>query len=219
MRFLLTSAAISNASIRAALIDLLGKPVAASTALFVPTAAHAISSGVAEVWRQARSWAELGWKSFGILELTALPSIPKEYWLDSLRAADAILVGGGDHFYLCYWMWQSGLAELLPDLLGDKVYAGASAGSMVVTQTFGERFAGANSSIGSDRTLGLVDFALYPHLDAIYAPEASMANLEKWAAGIAGPAYAIDDQTAIKVSDGAIEVISEGHWKLFTPTY
>jgi len=44
-----------------------------------------------------------------------------------------------------------------------------------------------------------------------------MAEAERWAAGIAGPAYAIDDDTAIKVVDGAVEVVSEGHWKLFTP--
>ena len=45
--------------------------------------------------------------------------------------------------------------------------------------------------------------------------ENSMASAEKWAAGIGGPAYAIDDQTAIKVVDGAVEVVSEGHWRFF----
>jgi dipeptidase E len=44
-----------------------------------------------------------------------------------------------------------------------------------------------------------------------------MPDAERWAAGIPGPAYAIDDQTAIKVTDGTVEVVSEGHWKLFTP--
>jgi dipeptidase E len=42
-----------------------------------------------------------------------------------------------------------------------------------------------------------------------------MAGAERWAAEIAGPAYAIDDQTTIKVTDGTVEVVSEGHWKLF----
>ena len=44
-----------------------------------------------------------------------------------------------------------------------------------------------------------------------------MAEAEQWAAGIAGPTYAIDDETAIKVVDGTVEVISEGHWKWFAP--
>ncbi len=42
-----------------------------------------------------------------------------------------------------------------------------------------------------------------------------MANAERWAAGIPNPAYAIDDETAIKVVDGSVEVLSEGHWRLF----
>jgi dipeptidase E len=65
--------------------------------------------------------------------------------------------------------------------------------------------------------LGLVDFTLLPHLDHPDMPDNSMADAERWAAGIPVPAYAIDDQTAIKVTDGVVEVVSEGHWKRFTP--
>ena len=43
-----------------------------------------------------------------------------------------------------------------------------------------------------------------------------MADAERWAARLPNPAYAIDDETAIKVADGTVEVVSEGHWKLFT---
>ena len=64
---------------------------------------------------------------------------------------------------------------------------------------------------------GLVDFALIPHLDHEDHPDASLANAEKWAARLPVPVYAIDDDTAIKVTGGTVEVISEGHWKLFTP--
>jgi dipeptidase E len=49
-------------------------------------------------------------------------------------------------------------------------------------------------------------------------PGNSMAEAERWAAEIRGPAYAIDDQTAIQVVDGTVEVVSEGNWKLFTPS-
>lgn len=215
MKFLLTSAGISNNSIHNALLDLLGKPISESTALFIPTAAHATSKGPTEVWRQTREWIELGWKAFGILELTALPSIKQEQWLPALQAADALLVGGGESLYLCYWIWQSGLAKILPSLLQNKVYVGASAGSILVTPTFRGKYDGINPLVGSDKALGFVDFTLRPHLDAEYAPSATLTNIEKWAAGVDVPVYAIDDQTAIKVVDGVVEVVSEGHWKRF----
>ena len=73
------------------------------------------------------------------------------------------------------------------------------------------------SGTGSDSTLGIVDFSIFPHLDHEMLPENTLADAERWAAGLGAPAYAIDDQTAIKVVDGTVEVVSEGHWKLFTP--
>ena len=222
MRFLLTSAGIKNTSIHDALVDLLGKPIAESSALCIPTAAygHPLTPGVA--WRfisgrEARTpMCELGWKSLGVLELTALPSIDKELWIPMLRKTDALLVGGGDPLYLCYWMRQSGLADLLPSLR-EGVYVGLSAGSMVMAPNIGEDFVRWKPPTGGDATLGLVGFSMFPHLDHEDLPDNSMANAEKWAAGMPVPAYAIDDQTAIKVTDGAVEVVSEGHWKLFTP--
>jgi dipeptidase E len=75
----------------------------------------------------------------------------------------------------------------------------------------------ADRQTSSDRTLGLVDFSLYPHLDHPSMPEASLANLERWAAGVDVPVYLIDDQTAITVIDGEVSVVSEGHWKRFAP--
>jgi len=97
------------------------------------------------------------------------------------------------------------------------VYVGLSAGSMVMAPNIGEYFVGWKPPTGGDETLGLVDFAIFPHLDHEDLPGNSMADAERWAAGMSVPAYAIDDQTAIKVVDGAIEVVSEGHWKRFTP--
>ena len=86
MKLLLTSDGISNDSIRNALIDLLGKPIATSTALCIPTAEHSRPGGPFAVWRATREWVELGWKEFGALELTALPSIRQEWWLPQLEA-------------------------------------------------------------------------------------------------------------------------------------
>jgi dipeptidase E len=158
---------------------------------------------------------ELGWKSVGVLELTALPSIGEEHWVPMVQETDVLLVNGGDPLYLSYWMRQSGLANLLPSLRA--VYVGLSAGSMVMAPNIGEDFVRWTPPAGGDETLGLVGFSMYPHLDNEDLPQNTMANAEKWAAGMRVPGYAIDDQTAIRVVDGTVEVVSEGHWKLFAP--
>ena len=221
MRLLLTSGGVRNKSIHDALLDLLGKPIAESSALCIPTAGYAHRGGAGRAWeflsgREAECpMAELGWKSLGVLELTALPSLDEDIWVPLVRETDVLLVNGGDPLYLNYWMRQSGLADLLPTL-SDTVWAGLSAGSMVMTPRIGEDFVGWRPPTGGDdSTLGLVDFSIFPHLDHPDLPDNCMANAEKWAAGIPGPAYAIDDDTAIKVTDGAVDVVSEGRWKLF----
>ena len=220
MKFLLTSAGIKNASIREALVELLGKPLSEASALCIPTAMHALPGGAGHVWRMLSGrdvevpFCDIGWKSMGVLELTALPSLPESQWVPLVQETDALLVAGGDPLYLCYWMRQSGLADLLPNLQAT-LYVGFSAGSMVLAPNIGEDFVHWTPPGGGDRTLGLVDFSIFPHLDHPMLPENTLADAEKWAARLAGPGYAIDDQTAIKVAGGAVEVISEGHWNLF----
>ena len=220
MKLLLTSAGIKNTSIHDALVDLLGKPIAESTALVIPTAVYAMG-GPEAAWKMITGHGrtplcEVGWKSLGVLELTALPSLGEKHWLPAVQEADALLVCGGDVLYLNYWMRQSGLADLLPSLRA--VCVGVSGGSMVMAPHVGEEFVDWQPPTGGDEALGLVDFAIFPHLDHPNIPENSMADAVKWAAGVPVPGYAIDDQTAIKVTDGAVEVVSEGHWKLFTPS-
>jgi dipeptidase E len=222
MKFLLTSGGVNNKSIHNALVDMLDKPIADCNALCIPTAMYGhpwVGPGV-KAWefisgKEENPMVSLGWKSVGVLELTALPSIDEDRWIPLVRETDVLLVSGGDALYLCHWMRQSGLADLLPSL--NSVYVGMSAGSMVMAPKIGEYFVGWTPPNGSDETLRLVDFAMFPHLDHEMLPGNTMAAAEKWAAGMQGPAYAIDDQTAIKVIDGAVEVISEGNWKLFSP--
>ena len=222
MKLLLTDSGITNSSIHDALVDLLGKPIAESSALFIPTALYALPGGAMRAYRaisggeETRSMAQLGWKTLGVLELTALPSLGEEHWEPMVQEIDALLVDGGDPMYLCHWMRESGLADLLPRLR-DTVYVGLSAGSMVMTPNIGDYFVRWSPPGGGDKTLGLVDFAIFPHLDYPGMPGNSMANAEEWATTMPGPAYAIDGETAIKVSDGSVEVISEGHWKLLKP--
>lgn len=221
MKLLLTSGGVSNGSIRGALEGLLGKPTEECSALCIPTAeyGHPMCTP-ASAWRfvAARSsspMCALGWKSLGLLELTALPSIGKERWESWVREADVLLVDGGDTYYLAYWMKQSGLAKLLPSL-PRTVWVGVSAGSMVMTPRIGDEFVSWKSPSADDSTLGLVNFSIFPHLNHESMPENTYANAERWAKSIGGPAYAIDDQSAIKVVEGAVEVVSEGEWKYFS---
>ena len=224
MKLLLTSAGIKNASIHDALVDLLGKPIAESDALCIPTASYAHPmAGPGRAWnfisgQEPRCpMTELGWKSIGVLELTALPSLDEDLWVPLVKETAVLLVNGGDALYLCHWMRQSGLADLMPSLQ-NTVWVGLSAGSMVMTPRIGEDFVQWRPPTGADTTLGIVDFSICPHLAQDGMPGNSMAEAERWAAEIPGPAYAIDDETAIKVVDGTVEVVSEGHWKLFTPS-
>ena len=222
MKYLLTSAGIKNASIHNALVELLGKPIAECDALCIPTAVYGHPmAGPRNAWRFISGqepncpMVGLGWKSVGVLELTALPSLDEERWVPLVRETDVLLVEGGDAAYLCHWMRASGLADLLPSLR-ETVWVGLSAGSMVMTPRIGADFVTWHSPAG-DRTLGVVDFSIFPHVGNPDLPENTMAAAEKWADDIAGPAYAIDDETAIQVVDGAVKVVSEGQWKLFTP--
>ena len=190
MKFLLTSSGISNDSIRNALVDLLGKPIAESSALCIPTGVQPFPGGPSHVYQFISGstpgpMCGLGWKSLGVLELTALPSIKKEHWMPAVQEADALLVWGGSPLYLCYWMRQSGLADLLPSLRREMVYVGVSGGAMVATPDFGGvTYDESDPLTGSDRALGLVDFSLFPHLDREDMPDTSLADMETWAAGI-----------------------------------
>ena len=244
MRALLTSAGIKNSSIHDALVDLLGKPIAESNALFIPTAIYPFPGGPGMAYRaicgeSPSPLCGLGWKSLGVLELTALPSIEEAAWVPTVRDADALLVGGGDPLFLANWMRRSGLSDLLPTLRSDAVYVGVSAGSIAAASTFVETYrepprgtdgplksedivfatpqGDVNRILVTGQGAGLVDFAVIPHLEHPNHPDASFANAERWAARIPARTYAIDDDTAIKVVDGAAQVVSEGHWKLFQP--
>jgi len=221
MRLLLTSAGVSNPTIHDSLAGMLAKPIDECNALCIPTALY----GHPEVGPGVNPWGfvsgqeecqmtQLGWKSIGLLELTALPSIDEERWKPLVRETDVLLAAGGDSLYLGYWMRECGLADMLPEM-SDTVWVGLSGGSMVMTPRIGTPFMGWRPPSGDDRALGLVDFAIYPHLDNPGLPHNTMANAEKWAATLDCPSYAIDDETAIRVVDDAIDIASEGNWRRF----
>lgn len=242
MKLLLTSSGISNKSIHNALVELLGKPIAEANALFVPIGVYPFRGGQYYAWNPiagdaAPRMCQLGWKSIGILELSVLPSIDKGQWLPTLAEADALLVWGGDPLFISYWMQQSGLTDYLPSLLDTLVYVGVSAGSIAVASLFAESYSEERFCAGIPLTseeivfssdngdvsgtivtangIGLTEFAVIPHFENKNHFASSSANAEKWASKIPVPVYAIDEETAIKVKDGSVEVVSEGQWKLF----
>jgi dipeptidase E len=181
--------------------------------------------------------AGLGWKSVGLLEPTALPSIDRSTWEPGVRDADAILVWGGDPVYLAHWLRKSGLAEVFADM-PQTVYVGVSAGAIATahtfTETYGEppkrdgeilkaekiKWVGSEGEEDVDLVtapgIGLVSFGVIPHFVNPDHGEVTPANAQTWAAHNPGPTYAIDEATALKVVDGKVEVVSEGRWQLFT---
>jgi dipeptidase E len=216
MKLLLTSGGVTNASINRALVDLLGKPTAEATALCIPTAQWGhprcgpVSARSFVTGRPRGGMTALDWKSLGLLELSALPTIGAERWEPWIREADALLVDGGDATYLYHWLRESGLADLLPSL-EQLVWVGVSAGSMVMAPRIGTEFVQWHSA-PDDRTLGVVDFAVFPHLDVF--PDNTMEAAEQWAGEIGIPAYVLDDESAVVVDGGRVEVVSEGTWRL-----
>lgn len=217
MRLLLTSGGVTNPTIRGALVELLGRPIEECSALCVPTAQHGHPMCTPEsAWRfvAGRSPApmtDLGWRSVGLLELTALPDIDRNRWIPWVRAADVLLVDGGDAAYLAHQLRRSGVADLLPALT-DTVWVGVSAGSMALTPAIGEEFTQWRSQDGSAQTLGLVDFSIFPHLDHPDMPGNTLAAARAWSERIGSPSYALDDQSAVVGRDGEVEVVSEGEW-------
>jgi dipeptidase E len=230
MKLLLTSIGLSNDSIRAALVRLLGRPISECSAVQIPTAVVGLPGGLGYATEMVRYWDELGWRELATLELSYLPSLPEELWRPQVETADAILVAGGNSGYLSSWFQQSGFAAVLPALLARAVYVGVSAGSCVLTPGFNydrQRLAetgvyyddeydeAAPLGAGDARGLGLVGFALRPHLHSTDFPDLSDEAMERAAAKVDQPLYAIDDQTAIVVVDGEVEVVSEGEWTLY----
>jgi dipeptidase E len=167
--------------------------------------------------------AELGWRTLGVLEPSALPTVRREAWVSTVESADALLVFGGNVLYLTYWLRHSGLTEVL-DRLDSLVYVGVSAGSIAMTAhncdaPFNLEWVpeGSDMGQGAERGLGYVDIGLWVHMNHPHPQFAdhAEANIAQWATSVAEPTYALDDQSALVVRDGEISVVSEGEWRLY----
>ena len=220
MRLLLTSAGIQNESLKAALTDLVGKPFDQANVVFIPTASVAASGHHGWLVEDLNRVYALGWREFNMLELNGLP---RQMVLDRLRHADVIYAEGGNPYHLARSIIANELADDMADMLGTKVYVGASAGSMIFSKRLTEQTAEALGDTGDLRKLGetrarspfgLFDWYLKPHLHSLQVPNRDDAWLAGLGNKVSFPIYAIDDQSAVRVRDGEVDVVSEGRWTL-----
>ena len=226
MKLLLTSGGVTNDSIAQALEDLVGKQPKDIKIAFIPTAANLDRSSKEWLIRDEYRLIERGYE-VDIIELTAVktPALKQ-----ALEAADVIFLGGGNTFYLSYWLEKSGLADMLPELLETRVYAGISAGSIVAgsslvlsshalnnPQAFQDQDYDELGPEGesSGFTLKFVDLIFRPHLNSRFFTSARIDLLEEKVKGLSSDVYALDDDSALKIVDGNIEVVSEGEWHHF----
>ncbi|MBI4087097.1 Type 1 glutamine amidotransferase-like domain-containing protein [Candidatus Kaiserbacteria bacterium] len=216
MKLLLTSSGFTNTSITNALRELLGKDFKDTNLVFIPTAANVETGGKEWLIDDFIACKKLGFKEIDIVDIAA---VPQEVWEPRLKNADIIMVGGGNTSYLMGQIKKSGLGTLLPDLLETRIYVGISAGSMVTAPKLQEKEMQMlyNEPIFDDETnegLGFVDFLVVPHMNSPHFPRVA-EQIDEVAKDTDVPFYALDDQSAVKVTDGNVEVVSEGKWKRF----
>ena len=218
MKLLLTSGGITNETIAKALLDMVGKPAGEINLAYIPTAANANMDDKSYVIRNLSMLKQQGYKRIDIVDISALP---KWNWQPRLETADVLFFEGGDSSHLMRWIEESGLKELLPELLKTRVWVGSSAGSIVLCPTLAlsnkEKAASYKERFGYEakEALGLVDFYIRPHLNSFDSPHSHEKILAEAAKTTPGILYGIDNQMAIKVVDGKVEVVGEGKYVVF----
>lgn len=213
MKLLLTSGGITNKSIAGALSDLINKRLEDTSLVFIPTASNAEKGDKGWLIDDLVNLKKQNFKSIEIADI----STEENLWKPKIEEADVLFFEGGDTYHLMNWINRSKLNLLLPELLKNKVYVGVSAGSMVTNKklflkisqiVYEENFDGIEDIPG----LGLVDFYFLPHLDSPYFPNLRKNIIKEVLQEIPETIYALDDNSALKIIDGKIEVISEGKW-------
>lgn len=218
MKLLLTSSGLTNKSISDALFDLVGKPAKETTIVFIPTAMNVARGDKSWFITDLHNILEQGFKFIDIVDISALP---KEVWQPRIEAGDVLFFSGGNTSHLMRWLKESGLDLLLPELLKSRIYVGVSAGSIVTNPTLATSskdkkiYYEETFDYRSEEALNFVDFYIRPHFNSVDFPHANKENIEQIAKDSEKPVYAIDDQSALKVVDGTIEVISEGEYLKF----
>lgn len=214
MKLLLTSAGLSNLTITKALEDLLGKSANGVKLVFIPTAANVEPGDKSWMIDDLNNFKKAGFE----IDIVDVSAVSKEIWLPRLNEAEVLFLGGGNTFHLMHWVKQSGLQEELPELLKTRVYAGISAGSCIAGPTiynsvqnlFGEKY-----ELEIKEGLGLVPFQFIPHLNSPYFDKIREENLRQASKDLKEPVYALDDNSALKIVDDKVEIVSEGKYLTF----
>ncbi|OHA81469.1 MAG: hypothetical protein A2675_03285 [Candidatus Yonathbacteria bacterium RIFCSPHIGHO2_01_FULL_51_10] len=215
MKLLLTSNGLSNQSIANALFELVGKPASETTLVFIPTAMNATWGDKEWFIDDLNNIKKQGFKTVDIVDISALP---KNVWLPRIEKGDVLFFSGGNTSHLMRWLKESGLAELLPELLKTRVYAGISAGSMVTNPTLAlsseDKKVYYEEEFGykSEEALNFVDVYVRPHLNSSYFPDAREEYFAEIAKKMKKTIYVLDDESALKIVDGQVEVITEGEY-------
>ena len=214
MKLLLTSGGITNKSIAKALFELVGKKPEETSLVFIPTASN--------VEKGDKSWligdlVNLKNQNFKSISIADISAVPENIWRPQIKEADVIFFEGGNTYHLMEWINKSGLAKLLPEFLKTKVYVGLSAGSMVVSPDLALKISQDLYEEDLDRTgdisgLNFVDFYVLPHFNSIYFSKLKEENIRESAKGIKNKIYVLGDQSALKVDNGKVEIISEGKY-------
>lgn len=218
MKLLLTSGGITNPSIANAFLKLIGKPAEETNLAFIPTAANSEDGDKSWLIRDLNNLKNMNFKTIDIVDISALP---QELWLPRLESADVLFFSGGNTTHLMYWLKKSGLEAILPDLLKIRVYAGISAGSIVAGPSLAlsskdkKLYYEQRLGYKTEEALGFVKLHVRPHLNSPSFPHARKENIEAIAKTVNEPIYALDDQSALSIVDGKVEVVSEGEYYVF----
>jgi dipeptidase E len=211
MKLLLTSAGITNEKIAKAFFNLVDKEPGNVKVGFVPTAANAEKGNKVDwFFRQYEDLRRIGIRWIDVIDFSAADV----EWRQRLDECDVIYLTGGNTFYLLDQMRRTGFNDYLLQVLDTKVYVGGSASAIALTPSIAiaalppgdPNLPGLKDLTG----LGLVDFEIRPH-----CTKESFTGVEAYAKHCLNPVYALDDQSAIRISNGEVGVISQGEWRYF----
>ncbi len=228
MKLLLTSSGITNDTLAHILEELAGKSFDDMKIVFIPTAALYDAGEKSWLINDMYRLIQRGAK----VEIVDLAHLDKDELTERLKDSDVIFIGGGNPFYLSYWMEKSGMYDILSEILKSKVYAGISAGSMVMGSTLRvashalksdqlydpeyEEFGPKGKSLS--KTYRAVDFSIRPHLNSRYFPEITEEKIQNVATMMNSEIYVIDDESAIRVVDRAVDIVGAGEGYKIAPT-
>jgi dipeptidase E len=216
MKLLLTSGGITNKSIAKALFDLVGKKPEDTSLVFIPTASN-VEIGDKDWF--INDLINIKKQNFKSIAITDISAVAENIWRPQLEEADILFLEGGNTYHLMRWINKSGLVKILPELLKTKVYVGLSAGSMVVSPDLALRLSqiiyGDDMEEEPMNGLGYVNFYFIPHLNSPFFPVRTEEEIREVSRTLPKKIYALDDQSALKIVDGKVEIVTEGHYLEF----